>query len=146
MNYLTKAGVNFLNEKMVRKKGKDTSTARLSTDPNDYGTYITGKPKSRPKNISVAHSKHFEPAEKMKTKKAKASVAKIKASLKAGNPLRDPVVRDPNPRTRQGKVKKIRRGKARREYTVFDGGHRLHSFKELGRKTIPSVTPGKVIR
>ena len=142
MYYLTQAGVKLINEKMKRKK-RDTSTSHLSTDPEAFGSTTEGKPRSKPRNISVAHSKHFEPAEKMKTKKSRANVDKIKTAIKSGVNM-PPVVRDTSVGTRSGRVRRLVTGKGRRKHTIIDGGHRLQAFKELGIKKIPSVTPGKV--
>ena len=144
MYYLTQAGVKLINEKMKRSK-RDTSTSQLSTDPASFGSTTEGKPKSRPRSISVAHSKHFEPAEKMDSPESKANVGKIKTAIKSGVNM-PPVVRDTSVQTRSAKVRRLVRGKGRRKYTITDGGHRLQAFKELGIKKIPSVTPGKVTR
>ena len=144
MYYLTQAGVKLINEKMKRSK-RDTSTSQLSTDPASFGSTTEGKPKSRPRSISVAHSKHFEPAEKMDSPESKANVGKIKTAIKSGVNM-PPVVRDTSVQTRSAKVRRLVGGKGRRKYTIIDGGHRLKAFKELGIKKIPSVTPGKVTR
>jgi hypothetical protein len=142
--YLTQAGVKFINEKMKRRKS-DTSTSHLSTDPENFGSTTKGEPRSNPRNISVGDSEHFEPAEKMKTKKSRAKVDKIKTAIKSGVKM-PPVVRDTSRRVKTKKAKKLVTGKGRRKYTIIDGGHRLKAYKELGIENIPSVTPGKVTR
>ena len=140
MYYLTQAGVKLINEKMKRSK-RDTSTSQLSTDPASFGSTTEGKPKSRPRSISVAHSKHFEPAEKMDSPESKANVGKIKTAIKSGVNM-PPVVRDTSVQTRSAKVRRLVRGKGRRKYDDST----KHFGKAWQKQLISDFLSGKFIQ
>jgi ParB-like chromosome segregation protein Spo0J len=100
----------------------EIAKVRLSTDPKDFGAYVTDK--GTPEKtviLPILKLVAFEPEDKFKEPKYAKNLAKIIQALKAGKEL-PPIL-----------VRKHQGG-----YQVLDGHHRFMAYKLAGKREIPA--------
>ncbi len=105
------------------KELDEVTKVKLSTDPNDYGAYVSDAGKAE-KTVTIPFNKivsTFEPEEfgKMKLPKSAANVKRIMAGIKRGDKLPPLLVR----RYKNG-------------YQVLDGHHRYEAYKRMKVKQV----------
>ena len=100
----------------------EVAKVKLSTDPEDFGAYITDKGQSEPTvMLPVSKLTTFETDDKFKKPEHAKNLYNIVKALKAGKELPPILVR------RQGTG-----------YQVLDGHHRFMAYKLLDKKDIPA--------
>ena len=100
---------------------KEIAKVRLSTDPDDFGAYVTDKGTTeRTAMLPVSKLIAFEPEDKFKEPQYAKNLARIIQALKSGREL-PPIL-----------VRRYQGG-----YQVLDGHHRFKAYKLLGKKHIP---------